>query len=214
MNLALVSDPNTVNGTAAVKYLLDALGSAPKQIGYIASQPDPAREYYAKTKQMYNSFGDNLDCYLELETEFDEHRLKQLLSCDVIHLSGGDTFRFLHWLKYRNVLPLLKQFMRDGGAMVGVSAGAMIMTPSINTAILCGDINDIGLMDLSGLSLVPFHFVPHVPAVKEPEALKDELQAVQGDFSQVYFCSDDDSLVLNLHEVIELGHPHLWTSND
>ncbi|QDO83843.1 hypothetical protein FM037_12090 [Shewanella psychropiezotolerans] len=88
MKLALVSDPNTENGLAGIKYVLDAQGSSSKHIGYIASQPDPARDYYIPTQHMYSKLGDRLDCYLELESGFNEVSLKQLLACDAIHLSG------------------------------------------------------------------------------------------------------------------------------
>ncbi|MBE7214831.1 Type 1 glutamine amidotransferase-like domain-containing protein [Shewanella benthica] len=214
MKLALVSDPDTGNGIAGIKYVLDALGTSSKRIGYIASQPDPVRDYYLATQHMYSKLGDKLDCYLELESGFNETSLKQLLACDAIHLSGGDTYRFLKWLKYRDLLPVLNQYVTDGGALIGVSAGAMIMTPSIDTAILCGDANYVGLQDLSGLSLVPFHFVPHVSLAEKTSVVAMELAAISADLSRVYFCGDNTSLVIIDGELVELGEPFLWVMNE
>ncbi|MPY24762.1 Type 1 glutamine amidotransferase-like domain-containing protein [Shewanella sp. YLB-07] len=213
MKLALVSDPNTENGLAGIKYVLDAQGSSSKHIGYIASQPDPARDYYIPTQHMYSKLGDRLDCYLELESGFNEVSLKQLLACDAIHLSGGDTYRFLKWLKFRELLPVLHQYVTDGGALIGVSAGAMIMTPSIDTAILCGDINHMGSQDLSGLSLVPFHFVPHVLLAEKTSNMARELAALSADLSRVYFCGDNTSLVIIDGDLVELGEPFSWVMN-
>ncbi|BAJ01806.1 Type 1 glutamine amidotransferase-like domain-containing protein [Shewanella violacea] len=213
MKLALVSDPNTENGLGGIKYLLDAIGSSPKRVGYIASQPDPARDYYISTQQMYAKLGDRLDCYLELEEGFNEASLKQLLTCDAIHLSGGDTYRFLKWLKFRDLLPLLNQYVTNGGALIGVSAGAMIMTPSIDTAILCGDTNQVGLMELSSLSLVPFHFVPHIALVEKTSAVARELAVIPADLSQVYFCGDNASVLIIDGELVEIGEPFHWEMN-
>ena len=213
MKLALVSDPNTENGLAGIKYVLDALGSSSKRIGYIASQPDPARDYYLATQQMYGKLGDKLDCYLELEEGFNEACLKQLLACDAIHLPGGDTYRFLKWLKFRELLPVLHQYVAHGGALIGISAGAMIMTPSIDTAILCGDVNQVELQDLSGLSLVPFHYVPHVSLAEKTSAVASQLAALSADFSRVYFCGDNTSLVIIDGDLVELGEPFSWVMN-
>ena len=214
MKLALVSDPNTGNGIAGIKYVLDAQGTGSKRIGYIASQPDPARGYYLASQTMYSTLGDKLDCFLDLEEGFNDACLKQLLACDAIHLSGGDTYRFLKWLKFRELLPVLHQYVTDGGALIGVSAGAMIMTPSIDTAILCGDTNQVGLKDLSGLSLVPFHFVPHVSLTEKTSALASELAALSAELSQVYFCGDNTSLVIIDGELVEFGQPFPWVMNE
>ncbi|QFU23115.1 Type 1 glutamine amidotransferase-like domain-containing protein [Shewanella eurypsychrophilus] len=214
MMLAFVSDPNTDNGVAAIKYVVDSLGSCLKHIGHIASQPDPGRGYYVSTQQMYSRLGGRLNCYLELEDGFNEASLKQLLACDVIHLSGGDTYRFLKWLRYRGLLPVLRQYVTEGGALIGVSAGAMIMTPSVETASLCGDINRVGLQVLSGLSAVPFHFVPHVSYTQTPAIIEQELRALSKGISQVYFCSDNDSLVIDNGNVIEMGEPFRWQEGE
>ena len=84
------------------------------------------------------------------------------------------------------------------------------MTPSVDTAILCGDINRVGLQVLSGLSAVPFHFVPHVSYVQTPANIERELRGLSDDISQVYFCSDNDSLVIDNGNVIKMGEPFSW----
>ncbi|MEI6860025.1 MAG: Type 1 glutamine amidotransferase-like domain-containing protein [Shewanella sp.] len=214
MKLALVCDPGSENGLAGIKYVLDTQGSSSKRIGYIASQPDPARDHYVPTQHMYSKLGDKLDCYFELESNFNKANLQPLLDCDAIHLSGGDTYRFLKWLKFRNLLPVLHQYVANGGALIGVSAGAMIMTPSIDTATLCGDINRVGLMDLSGLTLASFHFVPHVSLVEKTTAVANELTALSADLSRVYFCGDNSSIVILDGDIVEFGEPFSWVMNE
>jgi peptidase E len=78
-----------------------------------------------------------------------------------INLSGGNTFRFLKSIKERGAESRLVEYARNGGILIGVSAGAMILTPSIESAFICGDVNTVGLSDLEGLELVSFFFDPH-----------------------------------------------------
>jgi len=52
----------------------------------------------------------------------------------------------------------LIEYARSGGTLIGVSAGAIIMSPNIESSALCGDTNLIGLSEMSGLSLFPFPF--------------------------------------------------------
>ncbi|MCK8046036.1 Type 1 glutamine amidotransferase-like domain-containing protein [Shewanella sp. 1CM18E] len=178
MNIALLSNPSSDNAQTAIALLLDSVkqqAGTKLNIGYIASEPDPQRQYYSQTQAMYQAHNAELNVYLELESDFCESSLKSLLSCDVIHLSGGDTFRFLKALKQQKLLPVLRQYSVDGGAIIGVSAGAMIITPSIASAPLCGDNNDCQLDDLTALNIVDFMFVPHAT----DKQLKDAQQPHQ-----------------------------------
>ncbi|WP_298770715.1 hypothetical protein [uncultured Shewanella sp.] len=83
------------------------------------------------------------------------------------------------------------------------------MTPSIITASLCGDVDHVGLNELSGLGLTPFIFVPH--HIKNGEAIHDVRQLVNSEGLRCYLCGDDDSLVLlEGHEQWKLlGEPML-----
>ena len=220
MKLALLSDPNTANARVAINTLLSTLTEAnssnklqaitPIKVGYIASQPDPQREYFEQTKALYQTCGAELSVYLELEAGFSQHTLEQLLSCDAIHLSGGDTFRFLKALKSRQLLPVLRQYAINGGALIGVSAGAMIMTPSIASAPLCGDINDCELEDLSALNLVEFLFAPHIELLTSQEqSLSESFQQLLAQFNQqICLCPDDAALLSINNELKQLGQCH------
>ncbi|ABV86924.1 Type 1 glutamine amidotransferase-like domain-containing protein [Shewanella pealeana] len=214
MKLALLSDPNTENGQAAINALLQSLVSiksqSPLKVGYIASQPDPQREYFQQTKMLYKTCGAELSVYLELEAGFSQHALDQLLDCDAIQLSGGDTYRFLKALKSRKLLPVLRQYAINGGALVGVSAGAMIMTPSIASASLCGDINNCELEDLNALNLVDFLFAPHIELhVSQEQPLSEPFQQQLARFSQqICLCPDDAALLSIDKELKQLGQCH------
>ncbi|WP_394392679.1 Type 1 glutamine amidotransferase-like domain-containing protein [Shewanella woodyi] len=218
MKLALLSSPTSSNGIDAIKQILAVQKKKVCKLAYIASGPEPDRQYFRQTQALYEELGAQMSLFVELESEFDDDILPELFGCDVIHLAGGDTFRFLKGLKRRGLLPKLRQYLEAGGALVGVSAGAMIMTPSIESAFLCGDSNDVELKDLSALELVPFHFMPHLPSeLSTPVDFIAELQCKDVEFDEalfesLYLCQDNSALVLIDGELEELGSPLLWTS--
>ncbi|WP_394147097.1 Type 1 glutamine amidotransferase-like domain-containing protein [Shewanella atlantica] len=220
MTLALVSDAGSDNGMATIQCVLNSLGLKSPRVAYIASEPDPERCYYRATQEIYHRLGAELCHYVELETDFDAAVADAMFGFDGIHLSGGDTFRFLKWLKKRNLIEPLRKYLSEGGALIGVSAGAMIMTPSIESAWLCGDSNDVRLQDLTALSLVPFQFIPHVDSdIKDGSALLDTLSARYADVNspspqrwdkptaELCFCPDDAGIAVIDGEVIEFGQP-------
>lgn len=92
-----------------------------------------------------------------------EELLSRLKLADVIYVGGGNTYYLLNCFKkcglYGEMSDLLKTRM-----YVGDSAGAIIVTPSIDIAeIDNGDENIVNLKDTSGLSLVDFEVSPHTP---------------------------------------------------
>ncbi|MCL1059148.1 Type 1 glutamine amidotransferase-like domain-containing protein [Shewanella gelidimarina] len=187
--------------------LLSRLEVTTPKIGYIASAPDPKQEYYRQTQQIYSALNAEMDVYLELESEFSQQALDALLTCDVIHLSGGDTQRFLQAIKQRQLIEPLNTFAVNGGAIVGVSAGAILLTPSIASAALCGDEVKGPQEELNALNLVPFQFVPHF----------ESIQLSRGTFNQqlkslthaVYLCGDNDALLLADKKIAIYGAPRL-----
>ncbi|WP_298770717.1 hypothetical protein [uncultured Shewanella sp.] len=112
MTLALLSDPTTKSGKAAIKLALNSRHSQQPQVGYIASEPDIARLYFNQTKQVYNELGAELSTYVELEAGFDDAAFSHLLTLNAIHLSGGNTYRFLSALKQRYLMPALCDYVK------------------------------------------------------------------------------------------------------
>ena len=184
------------------------VNSARLTAGYVASQPDPRGDYYQPIQEWYARQGIEMNLYVELEQGSDVDAADALFECDLIHLSGGDTYRFLYWLKQRGLLPRLKAFAEAGGGLVGLSAGAMILSPSIASARVCGDSNEIGLRDLSGVGLIDFSLVPHLPHGNHQDWLHQASQ-----FRPVVLLHDDDVLVLQGEEWLSFGSP-VWQVNE
>lgn len=209
MNLALVSENLTEQGKQAIAYLISQIETKGEVlcVAYFASEPDPERFFFEQIKTFYASIGVNLVHYIEIEDNYDEEFVKVSLSSSLIHLSGGDTYRFLYWLKKRGLDLVLRNRALGGLPIVGISAGAMILTPSIDSAPLCGDVNAVDLKDTSALGLVPFLFAPH--AEKSAQETAEASAIVNGKGQKLALCSDNDALVITGTEMIEFGTP-LW----
>ncbi|MFD2178882.1 Type 1 glutamine amidotransferase-like domain-containing protein [Veronia pacifica] len=207
MYLALTSDHSTPHGKAAIQSVIsDALSDQTVfSVTYFASQPDPGLFFFNSVELFYRALGAVHVHYVDSNTS--QIDIEQALNASLIHLSGGDTFAFLSWLQERSLLDTLNRLARDGKPFVGVSAGAMLMTPSIESAPLCGDKNEVGIQNLFALDLAPFLFVPH--AEKNQQEIERVFQLLSQKRHQVVLCTDDDALVIKNDEVIEFGTP-LW----
>ncbi len=137
MRLALYSDQEIAANAAMDERLLRLIGVRRPRIGYVSSAPDPSRAYFDQKRAYYHRLGAELTMYTDSESADLEGDVEILCRCDAIHLTGGNTFTFLRWLRVRRALPLLRAYaLGDRGVLIGASAGAILMTPSIQTAVL------------------------------------------------------------------------------
>lgn len=173
------------------------------RIGFIPSASDPERRYYTECKSFYYRLGMSLDVYFELDKEWKPELLESLLDCDAIHLSGGNTYYFLYWLRRRNMMDTLIRYVDRGGVLIGVSAGSILMTPDISTAALCGDEVLAGETDFSGLGLVDFSFAPHFRNI--PADINDLKQYSRDKQIRVYAASDSGGIIIIENEVTCIG---------
>jgi len=181
--------------------LIELIGKKDPKIGYIPSSSDPQRKYFNETKNYYAKYGVSRFLYFDLDIEFGRNKLPELMSCDAIYLSGGNTFRFLYLIKKRGLIAFLKRYARSGKVLVGVSAGSMIMTPSINATVVFhsqkGDLdglNAVGLRNFNALNLVNFEFIPHFNE-KEKVAFAKNYSKTQK--NPIYACDDGSGIIID-----------------
>ena len=93
---------------------------------------------------------------------------------DIIYVCGGNTPRLLKAARETNFKQALFSLAARGGLYIGSSAGSVLLSPTIEAAtqISPADRNTVGLTDLTGLCLVPFHIVVHYT-----DAMKEQLAA-------------------------------------
>lgn len=172
--------------------LLQLIDRPAPLIGYVASTPDPQRIYFEDRRSFYAGLGAQLAVYADELTSPTDDAWTQLQMCDAIHLSGGNTFAFHHWLLKRGRLADLRRFARQGGVLIGVSAGAILMTPDTRVATLCGDQRADFHQDDAALALVSFHFWPHFSdAPQDVETAK-----LASALAPLYCCTDGSGLIV------------------
>ena len=156
-------------------------------VGYLPSAPDPERAWFEPRRAYYGRLGLPLR-FFGVEDEFDPARTPELLACDAIHLTGGNTFQFLYWLRERGLMDHLRRYAQEGGALIGVSAGAILATPEVGTSLLCGDVPHEGIDGGAGLGLVDFAFAPHFDG---SDAMTEALLAFSRGFGGVVHAVPD-----------------------
>ena len=94
------------------------------------------------------------DVTLTTWTELTGHSASELSRFDLLFVGGGNTFDLAKHVQDHHFAAPVKQFVADGGSFYGGSAGAILASDSIDSAIGY-DQNDAGLTDFTGLGLVP-----------------------------------------------------------
>jgi dipeptidase E len=202
--LAFYSDQQMGQSPAMDKRLLDLIGKQHPAIGYIPSSADPERTWFKQRQIYYKSLDADLPIYFELEREYVPDKIKDLLACDAIHLSGGRTYNFLHWLRKRGLISPLRDYVLNGGVLIGVSAGAILMTPEISTTHLCGEEPTGDLDDLSAINLVDFAFLPHVNTIESAEKKMVEYSTTQR--RKIFGCKDGDGIIVDGENIECIGN--------
>lgn len=127
---------------------------------------------------------------------------ERLEAVDVIFVSGGNTFYLLDQTRRTGLSEWLKQNI-DDKVYVGVSAGSIIVTPSIAVASIDdGDENNIGLTDLAGLSFVDFEVSPHTPEWVSYEANEEYAKKIT---NELHLMGDETGLKVTDDSVVVVG---------
>jgi dipeptidase E len=171
------------------------------KIAYIPSDFVNNSAWFHSKKKYYAQYGAILEEPVRFSPVLLESELQNLFSFDGIHLSGGDTPQFLTLLREHDLLERLRDFVARGGVLIGISAGAIIMTPNIFTAYDCGDDRLPEPFDQTALGIVDFAFMPHY----EPE-LEQRCQELALELNCIlYACQDGDGVVVNGDEIKLIG---------
>jgi len=131
---------------------------------------------------------------------------------DIIFLAGGNTFHFLSCLrKHRLISKLVKFSETPGKVIAGLSAGAIMMTPSITTAgfpVFDCDDNFVNLKDLKSLGLVPFELFPHFK--NSPRYRRALAKYSRESQKPVLGLPDHSGLIVNNNETRLVGNVHIF----
>lgn len=190
MDIFLLSQTDNLN-----EELRGVLGAEIKKRGnkvaYISSEPQEApREYYLSTIHDYEKINEDVEVhYFDLSDDFSDESLEEMLHYGTIYLSGGNTYIFMNDARKRSLYKLLRKHLNNGGLLIGASAGALMITPTIDLADGF-DENIFELSDVKGFAFVPFEFFPHYS-----ESHRDHIASyMEGKDITVYTCKDGDGI--------------------
>ena len=202
MNLVLYS-----GGFERENLLLDAqtiklTGKENPSITYIPSCSYDSEVDFNEFIKHYRVLGLSRFIHFPIDVDYDETIKKEAFTSDIIHLSGGNTYYFLKHLRKKGMLKELKRFVKRGGVLTGLSAGAIIMTPTIDTAgfpYFDKDENEENLKNLKGMNLVDFEFFPHYKNSKRYDS--ELLEHSKKMDRPIYACPDGSGIVIKKESV-------------
>ncbi len=175
------------------------IGVKNPRIGYIASSPDPDRIYFDSKRSYYQKLDAELSPYVDSESS--QITVNAIFECDAIHLSGGNTFDFSRWLHQAGLFKPLSLYAQERGVLVGVSAGAILMTSSVGTAYLCGDIAEGDVGRYMAMGLVQFGFWPHYAPINS----QGVAQGYENAPRVLYACPDGAGVIVDGASVETFG---------
>lgn len=153
----------TLNENPIEQCFFKRIGRHPSSIAYVPSKTDTTRKYFEKIKDHFIAIGVPEVSYCDFDMEYSHLSLNKLQKAECIYLSGGFTPYFLEQLQKHDLLANLTYRAQEGCPIIGVSAGALIMSKSIDILIddpLEGKATQ-GMADRKGLGLFDFEFWPH-----------------------------------------------------
>jgi len=173
---------------------------------YVAFTAEGARAFFHRFQRRYVAFGGtDFHCIsaddpdLARPGEARRRATSLIRSSDVVYLSGGNTFHYLHHLRRSGLFEPLRRYADRGGVLAGLSAGAILVTPNIGLAAyppFDRDENQVALAESrwSALDLVDFEFFPHFRRSRRyRQAMMD--YSARSRFP-VYACSDGSGIVV------------------
>ena len=169
-------------------------------LSYIPSktETDKKLKHFENTKDKLNEYGDFKYIYFDIDDFCDLDKTEKIFKSDVIYLSGGNTYYFLNNLRKRYLITRLRRYIKNGGYIIGLSAGAIMMAKDISAAQF-GDEDIVGLSNLSSLALVDFDFMPHWN--HQSHYLDDIKKYSNNTGNTIYTCNDGDGIIVMNNEL-------------
>lgn len=147
-----------------LKQILPSLGSSKNiTVGFIPTAADLSEDkwYVQKARDQIQALGLQIR-EVDLKNQTAESLYAALSPCDIIYVSGGNTFYLLDWVRKSSFDTVIRRLLSEGKIYASSSAGSYIMCPTIEMATWQDqDRNTIDLEDLTGIGLVPFLVFAH-----------------------------------------------------
>lgn len=196
-----------------------ARGRRTVRMTYVPFTRENAGVFFHRFARRYRSFGaTHFECVpvdrpeLARAGEARRRAAATLAASDVVYLAGGNTFYFLHHLHRSGLRPVIQDFAARGGVVVGMSAGAHLLSPHIALAgypPFDRDENEVGLSRarLVSVGVVDFEFFPHYRHSPRYRRAMEAWSRRSGRL--LYAARDGSGLVIEGDEIRPVGD--LWS---
>lgn len=187
--------------------------NAKSVLTYIPSSSYDVDISYDEFSVRFSKFGIHKILCMPIDIPIDKTILNVAFQSDFIYLEGGNTYYFLYYLKQMKLMDRLIKFVKDGGILAGLSAGALLMTKNIKLAGFPDfdkDDNEVGLNQLSSLGLVDFQIFPHyVHSKRYKEAF---CQFTIKNHSNLFAIPDSSGIIINGPNTIFHGKIYVYSN--
>jgi dipeptidase E len=168
-----------------------------KVLAYMPSDGSNAPQKYIKEWKNYakkHNAGFNLINISKIDSGKEKNKL---LSSNILVISGGNTFKLLDNLRESSLDNTILEFIKkENFVLSGFSAGALILTPTIEVCNLPNyDKNEVGLEDLTGLGIVNFEVFPHYSEQEYKDLLKEYKKQTKNEVREI---TNENCIVLDL----------------
>lgn len=157
-----LSSPNVLN-----KFLEIIDGTKNKQVAIVttAAEGKETNKYSQLANKQFVGLGFSSVDFVDLETD----PAKDLSLYDIVYVCGGNTFKLLKFARAANFKNSVESLLKKGGVYIGVSAGSIIIGPSVKIANeVQPDPNTVGLSDFTGFGIINITVMPHYsPEIEE-----------------------------------------------
>ena len=120
--------------------------------------------------------------YVDLKEYSGDDLFSKLSSFDVVYVTGGNSFYLLELVRKSGLDAILPKLLDKGIVYLGESAGAVIMSNSIEPTGLMDYPEFSDLKDYVGLDYLDFVFLPH----SDEEKYMPKIDAIEKEFSKTF----------------------------
>lgn len=211
MKLVLYSGGNEADNRFLNLRALELTGVKSPKLTLIPSSSYDAEDDFRFFVQEFSKLGVQKFMHFCVDIPNTKTVLYEAMKSDLIFLGGGNTFYFLKHLKKAGMFAHFSKFLKRGGVLCGLSAGAIVLTPHVHTATFphfdC-DENPWDMKNLSAMRLVNFEFFPHYKNSKRYDA--ELLHHSKKSKIPLYACPDGGGIVIENQQISFCGKGHLF----
>lgn len=184
------------------KQLLESKLNPDYSVTYIRGKASSNPERFKNVCDFYKQFGIEDVKYYDLEQSAPNKIEEAIVSTDIVHLGGGNTFEFSKLITDSNHYDCFKQLISNNMLVVGESAGALLLTDNLKIAELLDE--NPYVVELQPFNILSLSIIPHYNTLSKEEL--SSLSDYKINVDDTLYGINDGGLILidgnmNLHMV-------------